>query len=268
MNSSDLALAIRRDVLQMTHEGKASHVGSCLSVADILAVLYKDVLRIDPTNSLLPDRDRFILSKGHAAAALYAVLAECGFFPRQTLHTYYQDGSALAGHVTTTMPGVEHSTGSLGHGLSVAAGMALAAKRGRLNWRAIALLSDGECDEGSVWEPAMLAAHHKLSNLVAIIDYNKYQSLDLVENTLRLEPFGAKWEAFGWHVEEVDGHNHAELRAVLSRDHRAAGKPTCVIAHTVKGKGVSFMESNVLWHYRPPDDDELARAMAELSPMP
>ena len=248
----------------MTHLGRASHVGSCLSVADVLAVLYSGILRVDPAAPTDPGRDRMIMSKGHAAAVLYAVLAEVGFFEPSILDTYYQDGSPLAGHVTATMPGVDHSTGSLGHGLSVAAGMALGARLDGDDRRVFAILSDGECDEGSVWEPVLFAAHHRLDNLVAIVDYNKIQSLDLVSDTLALEPFADKWRAFGWHTIEIDGHDHAAIRAALGEIPAEAGRPTCVIAHTIKGKGVTFMEHSVLWHYRPPDGDEYERALAEL----
>lgn len=267
-DSIELATQLRRDVLHMTHWGKASHVASCLSIADVLAVLYSGILHVDPANPTDPSRDRLIMSKGHAAAVLYAVLAETGFFERAVLETYYADGSRLAGHVTATMPGVDHSTGSLGHGLSVATGMALASKRDQAGWRAFAVLSDGECDEGSVWEPALFAAHHALDNLVAVIDYNKIQSLDSVDNTLRLEPFADKWLAFGWNVIEVDGHDHAALRDAFDPLPKVAGRPTCVIAHTVKGRGVSFMQDSVLWHYRPPDANELARALEELGSVP
>jgi transketolase len=252
----------------MTSNGRSSHVASALSVADILAVLYAGVLNIDPSNPTMPDRDRLILSKGHAGAAVYAVLAEVGFFPVAELMTHYTDGSKLSGHVSHLgVPGVELSTGSLGHGLSVGAGMALQSKRRGGMFRTYVVLSDGECDEGSVWEAAMFAGHHRLEHLVAVIDYNKLQSLTTTTATLDLEPFADKWRAFGWSVDEVDGHDHSELGRVLSpvvpvRDRR----PRCVIAHTTKGRGVSFMENEVLWHYRPPDADDLLRALAELEP--
>lgn len=260
-----LALRVREHVLRMTHAGKASHVGSGLSAADVLAVLYGGILRVDPARPRWPERDRFVMSKGHAAAALYAVLAERGFFPAEWLDDYYGDGSRLCGHVGTHgVPGVEHSTGSLGHGLPVGVGMALAAARDGRPSRVFVLLSDGECDEGSVWEAALFASHHRLDNLVAVIDYNKIQSLDLVANTLALEPFVDKWRAFGWAVAEADGHDTDALAGMLGSVPIEPGRPTCVLAHTVKGKGVSFMEHSVLWHYRSPSDDELAAALAEL----
>lgn len=260
-----MALAIRRHAVQMTHLGKSSHVGSVLSLADILAVLYGRVMAVDPTDPRWAERDRFILSKGHAGAGVYAALAERGFLPREQLKTHYQNGSKLSGHVSHKgVPGVEFSTGSLGHGLSVGTGMALAAKRAGRGNRVYVLLSDGECDEGSNWEAIMFAAHHKLDNLVVAVDYNKIQSLDLVSNTLALEPFADKWRAFGWHVAEVDGHDHDALLAALDVPAAGRGQPSVVICHTTKGKGVSFMENQVLWHYRTPQGNEYRDARTEL----
>lgn len=234
-------------------------------MADILAVLYGGALRVDSSNPTWPDRDRFILSKGHAGAGVYAALAETGFFPVEKLTTHCGDGSDLSGHVSHRgVPGVEFSTGSLGHGLSVAAGMAYAAALDKRTHRVVVLLSDGECDEGSNWEAILFAGHHKLGGLLAIVDYNKIQSLRSVEDTLALEPFADKWRAFGWDVVEIDGHDHDGIRnAVAAVD--APGAPRCVIAHTVKGKGVSFMEGSVLWHYRTARGDELAAAEQELA---
>lgn len=249
----------------MTHRAKTSHIGSSLSVAEILAVLYGHVLHVDPDDPTWPGRDRLIFSKGHASAALYASLAERGFFPVSWLDDFCADGSPLGGHVSWHgVPGVDAATGSLGHGLSIAAGVALAGKRDGREYRVFAILSDGECDEGSTWEAALFAPHHALDNLIAIVDYNKIQSLDFVGRTLALEPFAEKWRAFRWAVREVDGHDVAQLEEVLSGAPVEGGQPTCVIAHTVKGKGVSFMENDVLWHYRPPSEDELNRALAEL----
>jgi transketolase len=264
-----LARQIRRDVLMMTHRSGASHVGASLSMADLLAVLYGEVLRIDPRHSGSLERDRFILSKGHGCAGLYAVLARCGFFPPSRLAEFYQDGAGMAGHVTRGgVPGVEVSTGALGHGLSIACGMALAGRCDRSQFRVFALLSDGECDEGATWEAALLAAHHRLDTLVAIIDYNKIQSLGTVREVLDLEPLAQKWQAFGWAVREIDGHDVAEIHRALSEIPLAPGRPTCVVAHTVKGKGVSFMENELLWHYRAPNATEVARALAELDATP
>lgn len=265
IDTTAMALAIRRHAVDMTHLGKSSHVGSVLSLADILAVLYGDIMRLNPAEPRWIDRDRFILSKGHAGAGVYAALAERGFLPREQLKTHYQNGSKLSGHVSHKgVPGVEFSTGSLGHGLGVGAGMALAAKRaGRAN-RVFVVLSDGECDEGSNWEAIMFAAHHKLDNLIVAVDYNKIQSLDSVANTLALEPFADKWRAFGWHVAEVDGHDHTALSAALAVESGERGRPSVVICHTTKGKGVSFMENAVLWHYRTPQGEEYAAACTEL----
>ncbi len=268
-DSRTFASKIRRHAVQMTSTGGSSHVGSILSMVDIVAVLYGDVLRIDPANPRWPDRDRFILSKGHAGAGVYAALALRGFFPETKLATHYQDGSDLSGHVShKNIPGVELSTGSLGHGLSIAAGMALAGKLDEKNHRVFCLLSDGECDEGSTWEAALFAGHHRLHNLVAVVDYNKIQSLKPVSETLALEPFADKWRAFGWDVVEVDGHDHDQLDAALRPRSEVGSPPRCVLAHTVKGKGVSFMEHTVLWHYRTARDAEFDAAMRELSDAP
>ena len=259
-----LASRIRLRAIQMIWRAKSSHLGSVFSIADLLAVLYGSVLRVRPNDPRWPGRDRFILSKGHASAGLYAVLAERCFFPCAWLDQFYQDGSPLAGHATHSVPGVEVSTGSLGHGLGIACGMALAGKREGKTYRVFALLSDGECDEGSTWEAALFAPHHHLDNLIAIIDYNKIQSLGAVKDILDLEPLRAKWEAFGWATREIDGHDLKQIAAILGQVPFAANRPTCVIAHTVKGKGVSFMENQVLWHYRTPDPEEMKRALAEL----
>jgi transketolase len=259
-----LASAIRRHALRMTHLGGSSHIGSVLSMADIVAVLYGCILRVRPGEPSWSERDRFILSKGHAGAGVYAALAELGFFPVEQLDLHCQDGSTLSGHVTHKgVPGVEISTGSLGHGLGVACGMALGAALDGRQHRVVVLMSDGECDEGSVWEAALFAAHHRLGHLTAIVDYNKIQSLKPVADTLGLEPLADKWSAFGWRAIEVDGHDHGALRLALAQ--QTADRPTCVIAHTVKGKGVSFMEHSVLWHYRTARGDEYAAATRELS---
>jgi transketolase len=260
-----LARNIRRHVLRMTSRSKASHVGSSLSMADLLAVLYGGILRVDPARPDWAERDRFILSKGHGCAGLYATLAELGFFPPSALDSFYRDGSPLVGHITHSgVPGVEVSTGSLGHGLSIACGMALAGKLDQRSHRVFTMLSDGECDEGSVWEAVLFAPQHRLDNLVAIIDYNKIQSLGTVKEVLDLEPLAAKWEAFGWAAVEIDGHDVAQIERALTAVPLQPGRPTCVVAHTVKGKGVRFMEDRLLWHYRSPSDEELARALAEL----
>ena len=259
-----LALQLRRRVVQMCSSGGSSHVGSGLSIADIVALLYGEVLRIDPANPHWPDRDRFILSKGHAGACIYAALAERGFFPVEQLGAHYRNGSNLSGHVShKNVPGVELSTGSLGHGLGVGAGMAMQLRRMGGSQRVFVLLSDGECDEGSNWEASLFAAHHRLANLCAIVDYNKLQSLAAIEDTLALEPFSDKWRAFGWTVERVDGHDHRALRAAFHA-RTQSDRPTVIIADTVKGRGVSFMEHQVLWHYRSPQGAELQAALLEI----
>ena len=264
-NYQGLATQVRAHVLRMIHRAQSGHVGTSLSTADLLAVLYARVLRVDPSRPDWPDRDRFILSKGHGAAAVYAVLAEQGFFPREWLDTYYLDGSHLAGHITHHgVPGVEVSTGSLGHGLSIGCGMALAGKHNEQSYRVFVLLSDGECDEGSTWEAALFAPHHQLDNIIAIVDYNKIQSLGMVKEILNLEPLADKWRDFGWAVLEIDGHDYNQVEDALLSVPFKPGQPSCIIAHTVKGKGVSFMENQVAWHYNHPNADQLRQAMAEL----
>lgn len=262
MDSVELARIVRSQSLRMVHRAGASHIGSALSIADILAVLYAGGLCFDPGQPDAPDRDRFILSKGHACVGLYAVLAEIGCLPRAELETYGQDFSRLMNHASHHVPGVEFSTGSLGHGLPFAVGKALAARMQSRVWQVYALLSDGEMDEGSNWEALMFAAHHGLDNLTAIIDYNGIQSLDTVERTLALEPLRDKLEAFNWHVIELDGHDHDAIRMALARP--IQGQPKALIARTIKGKGVKFMEGEVLWHYRNPDGEQLARAIADI----
>jgi transketolase len=262
----ELAARIRRHVLDMTNRGGSSHIGSVYSIADIVAVLYGQVLTVDSKKPDWEERDRFILSKGHAGACIYAALAERGFFPVEKLKTHFQNGSELSGHVSHKgNAGVELSTGSLGHGLSVGTGRAFAAKLSEAKHRTFVLMSDGECDEGSNWEAIMFAGHHQLDNLVAVVDYNKLQSLTSTHKTLDLEPFVDKWRAFGWAVTEVDGHNHQALLNTFGRLPFESGKPSAVIAHTIKGKGVSFMENKVEWHYRTPIGDDYDRAKAELN---
>ena len=262
----DLALAIRRASIEMISNSGASHVGSVFSSAEILSVLYGKILTVRPAEPDWPMRDRFVMSKGQAAAGLYSTLALTGFFPTERLTEFYVDGGSLPGHVTHRgVPGVDASTGSLGHGLALALGMAEGARRRNEDWKVFTLLSDGECDEGSIWEAALLAPARRLANLTVVIDYNKIQSLGRVDEVLPLEPFADKWEAFGWQVCEVDGHDVTDLVDALDpQAWRSDGRPRCVIAHTVKGKGVSFMEDDLLWHYRCPRGDELTAALAEL----
>lgn len=258
MTSEQLAWKIRRHGIEMTHLSGGSHIGAILSVADIMGVLYAEVLSVDPEHPEWEERDRFILSKGHAGAAVYAALAETGFFEVEELKTHYQNGSRLSGHVSHHLPGVDFSTGSLGHGLSAAAGMAYALKKDGKPQKVYVVLGDGECDEGSVWEAALFANHFRLNNLIAIVDHNHMQSLDFCENTLELEDFGAKWKAFGWNVIEVNGNSHEELREAFRQADRNSKadshRPTVIIANTIKGYGVSFMQNDILWHYRFPHD--------------
>ena len=259
--ATDLALQARQEILKMTSKAKASHVGSALSVIDILSVIYSGVANIGPSNMNKSDRDVVILSKGHAASAIYSILALKGFFSIQWLEQYCGDGAPLGGHVTSKgVPGVELSTGSLGHGLPYGLGIALSRKRSSAPGRVFVVMSDGECDEGTTWESALLANHHELDNLTVVVDRNGIQSLKETELTLRLEPFAQKWKSFGWDVHEIDGHDYQELTRSLIEQ----SKPTVVIAKTIKGKGVSFMENSVLWHYRPPNDEELSRALTEV----
>jgi transketolase len=260
-----LARRLRSHSLRMISSAKTSHIGSCLSMADILAVLYGRILNVDPKQPAWPARDRLIVSKGHAAAVTYAAIAEAGFMPKERLAEYARNGGQLYGHVTHVgVPGVEFSSGSLGHGLPVGAGMALMGKRSGAAWRVFVVMSDGELDEGSNWEAILFAGHHQLDNLTIVIDYNKIQSLDWVDKTLKLEPLADKFQAFGWSVREVDGHDVTELSSALGAVPLETGRPSAVIAHTVKGKGVSWMEGKVLWHYRPPTPDELVTALAEV----
>jgi transketolase len=264
MSSASLANRIREDVLKMVHQARASHVASCFSIADLLAVLYGQVMHLRPQEPTWEGRDRFILSKGHAAAAVYAALANIDMIPRLDLETYGVDGSLYMTHASHKIAGVEFSSGSLGHGLPFGVGKALAAKKRALLWRVFVVLSDGEMDEGTNWEAMMFASHHRLDNLVAIIDYNKLQSLSSISQTLGLEPLVDKLTAFGWQVREVDGHDHEQLSRELGQTPWCAGRPSLLLAHTVKGKGVSFMENKVEWHYRSPNAEQLAAALAEL----
>lgn len=264
MTSEQLAWKIRRHGVEMTHLSGGSHIGAILSVADIVAVLYANILKYDPKNPKLDERDRFILSKGHAGASIYAALAESGFFDVEELKTHYQNGSRLSGHVSHHVPGVDFSTGSLGHGLSAAAGMAYALKKDGKSARAFVVLGDGECNEGSVWEAALFANHFRLNNLIAIVDHNRMQSLDYNENTLEIEDFASKWESFGWNVIEIDGNNHDVLKTAFKQTENSS-KPSVIIANTIKGKGISFMEMDILWHYRFPHEGwEYDTAVTEL----
>lgn len=263
MNTKELALKIRQHVLEMTHDAHSSHVGSCLSCADILAVLYNGVLNVKSDNPDWDDRDRFILSKGHACASLYAVLAERGFLPIEQLKTFYQN-NGLSGHVSHHVKGIEASTGSLGHGLPIACGMALAGKRDKKDYRVFVLLSDGDLNEGSTWESVMFAKQHKLDNLIVIIDFNQSQALGNSKDILNLNDLASKFRAFGWWVKNINGHDLLSIEKSLKVIPESPYYPTCIIAHTIKGKGISFMESQTKWHYSYPNDAELKQALEEL----
>jgi transketolase len=257
---------VRRRDLQTVFGAKLGHVGGEMSATDILVTLYFAVLRVDPERPNDPDRDRFILSKGHSAVALYTTLAHRGFIPMEQLDTFAQPLSKLNGHPDRNkVPGVETNTGPLGHGLPVAVGAALAAKLQDASWRVFALTGDGELQEGSNWEAAMSAAHYKLDNLTVIVDRNRLQQGDWTEQTMGLEPLADKWRAFGWSVTEVDGHNIPQLLDTFARLPLEAGKPNCVIAHTHKGQGISFMRDKAAWHHKVPSADDLATAIQELA---
>jgi transketolase len=262
----EIASEIRGRIIANSHKTKTPHLGSCLSCVDILVAVYFHSLRIDPDKPRDPDRDRFILSKGHGAAALFQVLAMRGFYPESMMDNYGEDGGIFAEHPPTPdhLAGIEAATGSLGHGLPIGLGMALSARIQKQDYKVVALLSDGECNEGSVWEAAMMAAAQKVDNLMVVIDFNKWQATGRSEEILALAPLVDKWRAFGWDACEINGHDMGQLIDVLTKEKNSDGKPVAVIAHTVKGKGVSFMEDDNNWHYRIPTEDELASAHKEL----
>ena len=263
-STEEFAKSIRLKTLEMVYKAKASHVGGALSMVDLLAVLYAKILKYNPQEPKWPDRDRFLLSKGHACASLYATLALLGFFDAADLENYGHDGSIFLTHASHKIPGVEISTGSLGHALPVGCGMALAAMRKNEKHRIFVLLSDGELDEGSNWEAFLFAPKHKLDNLTVIIDYNKIQSLGNVKDVLDLEPMVSKLRAFNWETIEIDGHDHDQIFNALVTIPKQKEKPTAIIAHTIKGKGVDFMENNLLWHYKSPSKKELEDAIKQL----
>jgi transketolase len=251
--------------LQMVHRAKLGHPGGDFSSADILTALYQAVLRVDPSNPCDPARDRFIMSKGHCSGGLYATLAGAGFLTDADLDTYMAPLSKLNGHPDRNkIPGVEANTGPLGHGLPIGVGCALAAKMDGASWRTFVLVGDGELQEGSNWEAGMTAAQYKLDNLVLIIDRNRIQQGDFTENTIRMEPMAERWRAFGWEVREVDGHDMTALVECFRSTPFVSGVPNCVVANTIKGKGVSFMENRPSWHHHVPTADELDGAIAEL----
>ncbi len=264
MNSEELARKIRIHAIDMVKHAHASHIGGILSVADIIAVLYADVMNYDNKSPQKEDRDRFVLSKGHTGVAVYAALAECGFFPIEQLDSYGDDGGIFSCHIShKRVPGIEISTGSLGHGCGVACGMAMHGKLRNKNYRVYTVVGDGECNEGSVWEMAMLAAQYKLDNFTVVVDKNRMQAMGFCKDIIDMEPFEDKWESFGWKTIEIaDGNNHEQLRKAFAV--KAEGVPKVIIANTVKGKGVSFMENDLLWHYRDPQGEYYEKAKKEL----
>jgi len=263
-----IANQIRRHIVMMASRANASHSGSALSPVEMVTALYFQIMRIDPKKSDWPDRDRFILSKGHGGAVLYAALAERGFFPVKLLDTFCLDDSLLPTHPVfgkiSGVPGVEATTGSLGHGLAMGLGMALAGKHDKKDYQVYVMISDGECDEGSVWEGLLYAGAKKVDNLIIFIDYNKIQSFGRTAEVLDLEPLKDKLLAFNWDVQEIDGHDFSEIISSVKRAKNHSGQPHCIIAHTVKGKGISYMEDKLEWHYRSPSGDLLAKALSEL----
>jgi len=260
-----LAKEIRKLSLQMVFNAKASHIGGSLSMADILAVLYSNVLRFNASDPYNPNRDRFLLSKGHACTGLYAALALKGFFSVEDLSSYATDGSIFLSHTNHKIPGVEISAGSLGHALPVSCGLAIAAKRKKKKWKTYCLVSDGELDEGSNWETILFAPQLKLDNLILIIDYNNIQSMGAVKDVIDLNPLKDKFTAFRWEIFEVNGHDHQALKDVFVRAQKLNGIPKVIIAHTIKGKGISFMEDKLLWHYKSPDEEQFNQAIKELN---
>lgn len=268
MDTHDLRLLanrIRRRDLQAVYEAGAGHIGGEMSVTDLLTALYFHTMKVDPAAPLDPNRDRLILSKGHTALALYVVLSEKGFLPKEEIATFFQHNSRLNGHPNRVkVPGVETNTGPLGHGLPVGVGMAKAAKLDGADWRTFVITGDGEMQEGSNWEAIMAAAHFGLDNLTLIIDHNRLQQGARLEDTNNLAPLPPKLAAFGWTVLEIDGHDMDQITAALSADNIASGKPTCIVAHTNKGHGISFMSDNVAWHHKVPNEAQYKQAMQEL----
>lgn len=259
----NIARNVRKTILEINYKTQSPHIGPSFSIVEILVALYFKVLNTSPENPTYPDRDRFILSKGHACPGFYAVLRERGFLTQEELGGFALDGGILEHHPSKDLSrGIEVSTGSLGHGLSIGAGMALAAKVDKKPYKTYILLGDGELNEGSIWEAAMFAGHHQLNDLIALVDYNRIQALGSTTDILDLDPLEEKWKAFGWHVQEIDGHDFEQIFYSLSSI--SPDKPNVIILNTTKGKGISFMENELLWHYRAPDDAEYEQALKEL----
>ncbi|WP_042196342.1 transketolase [Paenibacillus camerounensis] len=259
------AAQIRMDLLTIIHRAKTGHTGGSLSNTDILTALYYEIMKIDPAQPKLENRDRFVASKGHSVESIWCILADKGFFPKDELETYSQFGTRLIGHPNNKVPGIEMNTGALGHGLPISVGMALAAKRDGKPYRVFCLMGDGEQAEGSNWEAAMAGAHYKLDNLIGIVDRNGLQISGTTEEVMGLEPLQDKWAAFGWNVVQIDGNDMEALVSTFREAPAISGKPTLILANTVKGKGVSFAENVPAWHHHVPNDEQLALAHAELS---
>ncbi|MFC0331610.1 transketolase [Paenibacillus sepulcri] len=258
------SLQIRMDLLRIIHRAKMGHTGGSLSNTDVLTTLYYSVMRHDPKNPKWQGRDRFIASKGHSVESLWCILADLGYFPKEELETYCQFGTRLIGHPNNKVPGIEMNTGALGHGLSVSVGMALAGKKDQRDYRVFCLMGDGEQAEGSVWEAAMAGAHYGLDNLIGMVDRNRLQISGSTEDVMGMDPLDSKWEAFGWRVEQIDGHDFGQLQRSLSQAPQEKGKPTMLILNTVKGKGISFAENRPEWHHHVPNDEQLRLAIEEL----
>ncbi|MDO8662342.1 MAG: transketolase [Candidatus Omnitrophota bacterium] len=259
------ARKVRQEIFKMICGAGGGHIPACLSIVEILVTLYNGVLRVNPGGPRDPGRDRFILSKGHGGVALYAILADKGFLDPRLLLTHGKKGTILGGHPDMhKVSGIEASTGALGHGLPFGAGVALAAKIDAKDYRVFVLVGDGECQEGSIWEAALFAPQMRLDNLTVIVDHNKLQAMGSLDDIIGLSPFADKWKVFGWAVEEVDGNNISDLRNTFGRLPLKPGRPTCIVAHTLKGKGISFMENAPIWHYRMPNPEEMKMACAEL----
>ena len=266
LKAEELARRIRRDMLTLAHESKTPHIGPALSCVDILSVLYAGIMKTNCHSPLMPNRDRFILSKGHGVLALYTCLHHTGFLSKEVLLSYCNNGSSLAEHpLANKFPCIEFATGSLGHGLAVGIGLAMASKLRREHYKVFVLMGDGECNEGTVWEAAGFASTRTLDNLIVIVDHNKFQATDRYENLSGGYDLTQVWSSFGWETREVNGHEVAKMRGVFTRAFFNIKKPKVVIAHTVKGKGVSFMENNLEWHYRFPDAQDLEKALRELN---
>jgi transketolase len=258
------AVQIRKELLKMIHRAKTGHTGGSLSNTDILTALYYKIMNVDPSNPKCEDRDRFVASKGHSVESLWCILADKGFFPKEELLTFSQFGTRLIGHPNNKVAGIEMNTGALGHGLAISVGMAIAAKRDNKAYRVYCLMGDGEQAEGSVWEAAMAGAHYRLDNLIGIVDRNRLQISGTTEDVMSLEPLEEKWAAFGWHVVSIDGNDIDQLVDAFEAAPEVNGKPTLIMANTVKGKGVSFAENSAKWHHHVPNDVDLQKALAEL----